>query len=367
LIQLEKALGMANTVYRALDRNPQDKGSVIQIRRPTSFTAQAMPISAGNSTDLNPETVSLTLDQWQGVQFALNDKELSFTKEVIIEEHIRPAAVAVADDIDQSLTERYIDCPWFVDAADPGAVSDFTSVKQVMFDNKVPLDNRFLMINGEREADYSALAVFHQANTGVDGEMLQRDGFLGRKFGFDIFANQNVKTHTTGTVTDGTGDTAGAIAGSQTITVGTTVTVNIDDLADGETLVAGDSFVVAGDTQRYAIVTGGTVSSNAVSVTFQPAAKVAWSENDIVTFRAQTKLNENLAYHRNAWALAMAPLSILGAQAGAQMGVAVDPITNLALRSRLFYDGLTAKVFVSLDALWGRVILDHNLAVRMNS
>lgn len=365
LIQLEKALGMAATVYRALDRSPQDKGSQIQIRRPTSFTAQAMPISAGNTSNLAPETVTLTLDQWQGVQFGLNDKELSFTKEVIIEEHIRPAAYAVADDIDQSLTERYIDVPWYVDAADPGAVTDFTSVKKVMFDNKVPLDSRFMMIDGEREADYSALAVFHQANTGADGEALQREGSLGRKFGFEIFTNQNVKTHTPGTVA--AGDTAGAIAASQTITVGTTVTVNIDDLTDGQTVVAGDTFVVAGDSQRYAVVTGGTVATNAVSVTFQPAAKVAWSEDDVVTFRAQTKNVENLAYHRNAWALAMAPLSIIGARAGAQMGVAIDPVTNLALRSRLYYDGFTAKVYVSLDALWGRKILDHNLAVRLNS
>ena len=49
LIQLEKALGMAGRVYRGYDPNPQVKGSTIQIRRPSSFTAQAAPMAAGRA------------------------------------------------------------------------------------------------------------------------------------------------------------------------------------------------------------------------------------------------------------------------------------------------------------------------------
>ena len=50
-----------------------------------------------------PDTVTVTLDQWWGVKFSLTDKELTYTKEQIITEHIRPAAYAVADKIDQSV------------------------------------------------------------------------------------------------------------------------------------------------------------------------------------------------------------------------------------------------------------------------
>jgi hypothetical protein len=57
LVQLEQALGMAGRVYRGYDKNPQEYGSVINIRRPTYFTAQAMPISSANTSDINPDSV----------------------------------------------------------------------------------------------------------------------------------------------------------------------------------------------------------------------------------------------------------------------------------------------------------------------
>jgi len=41
-----------------------------------------------------------------------------------------------------------------------------------------------------------------------------------------------------------------------------------------------------------------------------------------------------------------------------------DPVTNLSLRSRMWYDGEHSTVKVSLDALWGVKILNPNLGVR---
>ena len=77
LIQLEKALGMGRVVHRGYDKEPTQKGSTIKIRRPSVFTAQSMPISTPN--DLLPETVSIDVDQWYGVEFALTDKELKLS------------------------------------------------------------------------------------------------------------------------------------------------------------------------------------------------------------------------------------------------------------------------------------------------
>ena len=50
LIQLEKALGMAGRVYRGYDKNPQQKGSVISITKPGTFTALAAPQAAQDLT-----------------------------------------------------------------------------------------------------------------------------------------------------------------------------------------------------------------------------------------------------------------------------------------------------------------------------
>ena len=361
LEQLEKVLGMAFFVHRGFDPSPTQRGDTISIRRPGVFTAAAMPIAT--ASDLETETVSIVLDAWEGVVFSLTDKELSHTKERIIDEHIRPAAIAVADSIDQDLAGLYVDVPFFLDASDPGAISDFTGVRKLMFDNKVPTRPRSLMLNGEREADYLELEVFHSAEKGVDAELAQREGFLGRKFGFDIFANQNVATHVTGTVVSGS-DQLGAVVGAHLKGV---TALAVDSFAPTETFKRGDTFTIAGDLQRYAVAADATLSGGAITLSITPSLQIAVSGTEVITVRVQTLLEENLAWYRNAFALAMAPLSDVGNAAGARMGIAIDPKTALSLRSRLWYEGKEAAVFVGIDALWGVKTLNGNMAIRLNS
>ena len=81
LIQVEKALGMASRVHRGYDKNPNAKGSVITIPAPATFEAQDAP---STEQAINASEVSISLDYWKEVKFALTDKELSFTKEQII-------------------------------------------------------------------------------------------------------------------------------------------------------------------------------------------------------------------------------------------------------------------------------------------
>jgi len=199
LIWLEKALGMAGRVHRGYDETPQDKGSVIQIRRPMTFTAAAMPAA---NTDLAPDTVSITLNQWQGVVFSLTDKELAHTKEIIIQEHIVPAAYAVADAIDQTLVLLYKDVPWFVDNDGTTPIKDFTNTWQALFDHFVPQTDLHFMLNGAQTNVYLQQTAFSQwQGAGDVGVSTQQRGTLGTKFGMETFSNQNVRTHATTAIT----------------------------------------------------------------------------------------------------------------------------------------------------------------------
>src|SRR5512143_3701211 len=94
LILVEKALGMAARVHRGYDATPQLQGSSIQIRKPSTFTAQDAP---GSDQSLAAQYVTIPLNYWREVKFALTDKELSLTRDALIQEHIRPAAYALAD------------------------------------------------------------------------------------------------------------------------------------------------------------------------------------------------------------------------------------------------------------------------------
>lgn len=361
LIQLEKALGMAGAVYRGVDEDRQNKGSTIQLRRPGTFTAQNAPSTA---QDLDPDDLSITLDQWKEVKFKLTDKELTYTTERMITEHIRPAAVALADNIDQALVGLYKDIPWLSEVGGTPGVSDLTAARKVLFNNKVPMDPAMLwgMMDGDLEAGLLNLSAFTQhQGAGEAGVQSQVSGSIGRKYQINWFANQNVATHNRGTaLTDGVGALSAAAAKGAT-------SIAIDGIDTTGALKAGDTLVIAGNTQRYAITADVTASGGAATLSITPKLVQAYADNDVVTIDTTDAKVQNMAWHRNAFALGMAPLSTLASQLGARVATAVDPITGLALRSRLYYVGDSSEVHVALDVLYGIKTIDPNLAVRMRA
>jgi len=359
LILLEKALGMAARVHRGYDEERKSfrRGEYVNIRKPSTFVADNAPSTA---QELDTETVQLQLAYWREVKFKLTDKELSFTGERIIEDHIRPAAYALADDIDQKLAALYVDIPWYYDLNSTAEVGDITGPRKVLFNNGVPLElgRVHYMMDGTLEESMLKLSAFSQAQGAGDaGVLTQLRGHLGMKFGLECFANQNVQTHTNGTAS---ATTLAVVA--ETAAGATTISFDAGTLTG--TVVPGDSFVIAGNTQRYAITNTVTASGNALTgVTFTPALVATAAEDAVVTLRVDSH-TANLAFHRNAFALVTAPLSEMGNELGARIATIQDPITGLSLRSRLYYVGNSSEVHVALDVLYGVKTLDPNLACR---
>ena len=364
LIQLEKVLGMAGRVYRGYSPSTSARGDTISIRRPAVFTSTAMPAT---QSDMATESVSITLNKWEGVTFGLTDKDLSLSAPQIITDHIRPAAVAIADLVDQTLAALYIDIPWVVAQTATPVLADIAAVRKLMFDNKVPLSDKSKlhgMIDGATELQYlvALAAAGQQANT-QDPSL--REGSIGRLFGFDVWANQNTPTHTSGVATDATGAVDFG-SGSTAVYAAGLKAMHIDALTDDATLLIGDTFAITGHTQRYVLTAiGAETGTGDMDIAFEPGLTAAVDENTVVTFTITgSAKSQNLFFHTNAFALASAPLSTMGDGLGAKMAVASDPITNLSLRSRLWYDGDNARVMVGLDFLYGVKTLDRNLAVR---
>lgn len=358
LIQLEKVLGMAGRCHRGYSPESQSRGDTIQIRRPSSFVAGDAPAAA---VDLNTESVSIVLNKWKEVKFKLTDKDLSLTAPEIITNHVRPAAVALADQIDQDMCALYKDIPWVSAQTATPVLADIAGLRKIMFDNKVPLNDKAnlnYMIDGATEVEYlKALATAGQQAGAQDPAL--REGSMGRLFGYDVWANQNCPIHTSGAAADFTGTVDGVNA------IGV-ATLLFSAVTAGITWKTGDSFSIAGDAQRYVATADGTDADGAAaSIAFAPPLKKATAGTEVITLtltgaaKAQT-----IAFHRNAFALATAPLTNIGNALGARIAVVNDPITNISLRSRMFYLPDTSVVGVALDVLYGVKTLDPNLAVR---
>jgi hypothetical protein len=356
LIQLENALGMAARVHRGYDKEPQQKGSTIKISKPGTFVAQDAPSS---DQDLNPGDTEIVLNMWREVKFSITDKELNYSGEKIIADHIRPAGYALSNDIDLTLNGLGKSVPWFYDAAATTEVKDLTRVHKAMFDNKVPMNDGLLHleVGGDMQAGF--LELFANANfAGESSQQVHKTGYIGNRFGFEIFGNQNVGSHVKGTASTGTLAVNGAFLKGATF-------INLDAATVTGTLVPGDSFAITGDAQRYVVVNTVTATSNAFAGVqiFPPLAQNV-ADNAVVTVSLSNHI-ENLAFHRNAFALAMAPLSELGNEFGAKVASVVDEKSGLAIRSRMWYDGDNSRVKVALDVLYGVKCLDPNLACKL--
>jgi hypothetical protein len=359
LIALEATLGMASRVHRGYDKDVKEKGSKIEIKRPGTFEAQDAP-----SSDQSVATsyVEMSLDYWKEVKFSLTDKELTFTGEQIITDHIRPAVYAIAKDIDLKLNGLAGYVPWYVDAQATTAVDDLTSVGQVMFENRVPMDDGqlYLEVGSTMRAGFQKLFANNNL-AGVAAQEVLKTGFIGNWLGFEIFGNQNVGAHVKGTASAGTLAVNGAFLKGAT-------SLNLDAATVTGTLVFGDTFAIAGDVQRYSVVnsTPVTAAGNAFTgVHIYPALAQDVADNAVVTVSLSNH-TENMAFHKNAFALAMAPLSDIGEKLGnAKVASVVDPKTGLAMRSRIWYAPDSSNVKVALDVLYAVKCLDGNLACKL--
>jgi hypothetical protein len=383
LIQLYKALGMAGRVHRGAEQernsSGNQKGDTINLKRPTKFTAQEHVAGTGSTAqDVVGENVAIVLNNHQEVKYKLTDRELAYTTEQIITDHITPAAYALADKIDQDLHllgSRVGPKAFVSGTADSSFI---TGPRKVLRNNEVPMDPGMIhyLIDSGMEAAFLDLGIFHEARITGEGsnQAALMNGSLGQRFGVEVFATQNADVDvaalsSTATASAGTGDAVGAVNNASGYEANTS-TIAVDGFTGTETLQVGDTFAVAGDPTVYTLTAATTFGTGAGNLTFYPALRRNTADNAVVTFNLLNAIEEaasirNLMFHRNAFALAFAPLPMTGDGRGAEMATVTDEITGLSVRARMWYEGGSGTNFVALDELSGTQVLDPMLATQV--
>lgn len=366
LMVVEQSMGLAARVYRGYDEEKKSavQGQTISIRKPSSFVTN--PGGSGVYQDLDTDGLEVKVDQWEEVKFKLTDKELSLTPATIISDHIRPAAVAIAKKVNQSIAALAKFIPWQVDVPDTVDEDAILLPRGIIRANTGDLLNTEMLhfgIGDALENKFLKMDVFKNASVAGQGNNdTLFNGSLGMLYKVEHFVDQTMPTHTGGTALSGA-DQTGALAADAPKDA---VTISLSGFAGTETLVAGDSFVIAGNAQRYVVTSDIAFTAGAATIGVYPKLAQAYPSGSEVKFDAATtaakKYDTNLMFHRNAFALAFAPLSEMGNGAGANMAVITDPKTNISIRSRVAYDDKIAAVAVTLDCLWGVKVLDDKFA-----
>lgn len=349
---------LVNTGYSL---SPQEKGSSVTIPKSVAITAgNATPSNTPPSvTDVTPTSVSITLDQWKDADFHLTDQELTRIQadDDFIPMQLAECVKALVNTIDSAVLGQYVDVYEYAGTAGTTPFASnvtawTTGARARLNANLAPLSQRAVMLDVDAEANAIGLQAFQDQSWRGDGAGII-EAQIGRKLGADWFMNQNIPTHTRGTLT------GSPLINDASVSVGQ-ATVDMDAGSLTGTVVAGDVFTVAGDTQTYTVTAGQTASGNALTaVAFSPAAKVAWADNAAVTFVASHVAN--LAFHRDAFGLAFAPLPV--EDGNPNMAYITDPVTGISLRLEKVREW--KQTVFNLDVLYGVECIRPELACRI--
>jgi hypothetical protein len=317
-----------------------------------------------NTPDLTVNTVPIPLNNWKEVPFYLTDKDLGEIMAGVPAMEVTEAARALSNAVDLSLLNLY---PQIFNAVGVAGTTPFSGgsgdsvarqARKVLGKWLTPMSDRAIVLDLEAEAEALGLPAFASYQQSNDDQLI-KEGRIGRKYGFDWFCDQLAVRHPVPTLSNLTVAVNGAVTqgASQMVVDSGTLTGSVR---------VGDLFTVAGDTQTYTVTEAATAAANAVTVKFSPIAQTPFADNAAVVFRGGHAVN--LAFHRDAFALAIRPLSEQGADIAGELGggrtlTMVDDVTGIPLRLEVKREHKRTRW--SMDLLWGCALVRPQCATRI--
>lgn len=326
---LKNALYMGRNVYRDADRiiKAEKPGTSVTIRLPDRAV-----IRNGKTLDVEniaSPSASVTLDSQFGCDFSFDSDELAHSVDRFRERYLQPRAVQVANEIERLGFLEYKNVWNWVGTAGSDPSTYATSVELVhtiALEQAWPNDGSWcLALNPSAYTNVTGsltgLSFEHPLIAGaLDGGSLPRLG------AFKIFGSANVATHLTGTyagttVTEGAGadgdtttDTDGWSSGASNLTVGDVFTIasvySVNPLTRTST----------GRLQTFVVKTAISDTSGDIDIHHGPTITTTGAYQTVDAAPADGKTvavktgttgasnEQNLAWHKEAFALTMAEL-----------------------------------------------------------
>ncbi len=392
LFQLENNLVMAQTVHRDYRREFVKVGETVSIRKPVKFTVTDG--ATRQNQDVEEGSTSITIDKRKHVSWNFSTQDLTLSIEQYSERYIRPAMIALGNQVDVDVLGLYTSIWNWVGT--PGqAVNSFADLAlgpQRLDEGAVPQDQRYaVMAPADAWAMTGNLTGLNLSDSDNSPQAeAYRLARLGRVANLDTFMDQNVIRHTVGAH----GGTPLVDGANQTTTYASVLTSFQQSLVtDGWTasaaLKAGDVFTIDGVfavnpvskatldyLQQFVLVsdvTANATTTNDTTLTISPpiitsgpyqTVSAAAANNATITYlgTASTAYPQNMVYHHNAFALVTVPLEM----PDSAQWKAREQHRGLSVRLVKDYDIDNDVEIIRCDILYGVKAIYPELASRIS-
>ena len=338
------------------------KGDTVKIKIPTSGRVFDGATYAGGAagTDVIEESVNLSLDTQKHIalQFGAKEKMLNITdfKERILRPQMQTLASVIEADL---IAKGVLGTPLTVSMNTAGTTpSSALALARARM-------NQYLAPAGDRSA-----LITSTANVALSGEIARLfnptqasskaylDGYVATAYGSDLFEHQAIPTHANGTAAGITVSAAGQTGSSITMTASTAGT-----LVKGQILtIAGVNAVHPltgqdiGLPQQFVVtetVTVGAGTAVKIYPAINPAAPnkttTASPASGAVVSTASVNGVQNLAFHKDAFTAAFAPLPVIASCEGYTARLP----SGISVRVMTFGDGNNDIERTRIDVLYG--------------
>jgi len=193
LMVLRNNAVMANLVHRDYsDDFVGAVGDTITIRKPATFEADEFSGTI-KVQDATEGSVDVKLDKLLDVSFAVTSRQLTLDIADFSEQLLVPAMQAFANKIDKYLLALEAELTGRVPhASGVIAPADMLAARKILNENAAPLANRRFVVGSTAEAELLSHELFTAASQVGDQGTALREASLGRKYGMDIYLDQNI-------------------------------------------------------------------------------------------------------------------------------------------------------------------------------
>jgi hypothetical protein len=356
LRQTMATMGLVNRNFTQ-DFTGAKVGDTVKVAVPPVYEAKEFT-SAIDVQNITQGEVPLVIEKHFDVSVEVTSKQRTLELTDFSRLVIQPAVLAIAEKVNAYILSKYVEVPYFYNGGTAGSpafgntVALLANIGKVLNENKAPLDPRYCVISPTAEVTLLGIEAFHRADARGDGAAINQRQ-LRQFLGLNWFMDQQVPTHTKGTMGGSPVTAAGVSAGASVMNISGTTTTN--------TLVKGDLISVADAPGTYVVTANiAAVSGTFTGVAFYPPAPAGgFGSGKVVTLVNSHKAN--LAFHPNAFALATLPPD---PPSGASNAATITA-EGLGIRVVEDYNISAKKDVISFDLLAGAKTVHPELAARV--
>ena len=184
----------------------QRQGSTVNVAVPSAITTRSVTadVVPPAVTAVTPTSVAISLSEWKEAPFAMSDQAISQVQRAIIPTQMTEAVKSIANTIDNYIWSLLTaaENPIYGFSGTAGTTpfasntSQYLDARAVLNNQLAPLDNRFVILDADAEANALGLSAFADASASGSRETIV-EGDVGYRLGARWLMSQNVPTHST--------------------------------------------------------------------------------------------------------------------------------------------------------------------------